>query len=184
MDQELPHFDYHPDPLLTGMVVQREIDCVCCGERRPHAYVGPVYTARRDADERLCPWCIKSGRAARELEGFFMDDRILTRAGLPQAIVDEVSQRTPGFRSWQGLTWLCHCDDAAAFVGDATLEDLKGMAPSEQLWLLQQSGLAPEEWLEIVACYVPRGDPSVTSSGAATAASASSRSTADEALPY
>jgi uncharacterized protein CbrC (UPF0167 family) len=36
---------------------------------------------------------------------------------VPQAVLEEVSQRTPGFLGWQQERWLYHCSDAAAFLG-------------------------------------------------------------------
>jgi len=161
MNEDLPYFAYHPDPLKTGAFVARQIECVCCAVQRPFAYIGPIYTARDDVDGRVCPWCIKSGLAARKLDALFMDDSVLVRAAIPQAIVEEVSIRTPGFVSWQGQTWEHHCNDAAAFLGDATPEDLASMTESELSPLLKSCRLDQDEWQEIAAEYTTGGDPSV-----------------------
>lgn len=44
--------------------------------------------------------------------------------GVPFA-VEEVTQRTPGFASWQQPSWLYHCGDGAAFLGPAGYEELR-----------------------------------------------------------
>lgn len=57
----------------------------------------------------------------------FCDDYPLTEAGIDSAIVDEVTQRTPGFETWQQEVWLTHCNDACAYLVDATKADLIGV---------------------------------------------------------
>jgi hypothetical protein len=161
MSNDLPTFEYHPDPLSTGSVVARKITCVSCGEERAYAYVGPIYTIRTDVDERVCPWCVKSGRAAEALKASFVDARIFERDGLASEVVEEVSLRTPGFASWQGQTWVSHCRDAAAFLGDATVEDVHSITDGELSGFLRSCGLERDEWEELLPSYVPKGDPSV-----------------------
>jgi hypothetical protein len=41
----LPVFKYHPDPLLTGSVQQRNVQCACCGETREYTYAA-LFTLR------------------------------------------------------------------------------------------------------------------------------------------
>jgi uncharacterized protein CbrC (UPF0167 family) len=95
------------------------------------------------------------------LEASFVDDRILARQGVSTAIVEEVSLRTPGFESWQAQTWPCHCGDAAVFLGDATQNEIETMTEAELKPFLEDCKLDREDWFEIVAGYVPAGDPAV-----------------------
>ncbi|WP_052745073.1 CbrC family protein [Micromonospora sp. HK10] len=44
---------------------------------------------------------------------------------VPLQIVEEVTQRTPGFYGWQQPSWLYHCGDGAAFLGPAGYHDLQ-----------------------------------------------------------
>jgi len=48
---DLPTFRYHPDPVQTGSIVERPVNCVCCGKRRDYTYTGPVYAAADLVDE-------------------------------------------------------------------------------------------------------------------------------------
>lgn len=48
------------------------------------------------------------------VDGPGTDDEV----GLPASVVDEVSQRTPGFFSYQQERWWAHCNDAGRFLGE------------------------------------------------------------------
>ena len=69
---ELPYYRYHPDPVATGSIEARSIQCVCCGERRPFVYTGAVYS-EHDLNDSLCPWCIASGLAFTRYGAEFSD---------------------------------------------------------------------------------------------------------------
>ena len=115
-DPSLPKFRYHPDPIATGSVDVRDIECAACGEQRSHAYVGPIYTDI-DTTGEICPWCIADGSAAQLLDAEFTDVGTGVPADISEAILDEVAHRTPGFQSWQQDHWLYHCGDACAYLG-------------------------------------------------------------------
>src|ERR1700744_1794087 len=128
----LPEFRYHPDPIATGTVKASDVKCVCCDLARGYIYTGNTYS-EEDLEDAVCPWCIADGSAAEKFDAMFSDDSPLLDADMPEAVVEEVTRRTPGFTSWQQEVWLCCCDDACAFHGDATraqLTALKG-APLE-----------------------------------------------------
>lgn len=157
MSEKLPVFRYHPDPLATGAVEPSPVTCVCCGKARGFVYVAPVY-AIDDLHNALCPWCIAEGSAAQKLGASFADAHPLIQAGVPRAVVEEVSARTPGYSSWQGESWLAHCGDACEFHGDATENDVvNASAETKQHWLneYQQD---EKSWLWATDGYQAGGD--------------------------
>jgi uncharacterized protein CbrC (UPF0167 family) len=114
----LPRFRYHPDPLASGSIKpDATTRCLVCGRNRGFIYQGPVFTESEDLDDRLCPWCISDGSAARKFAAEFTDSGAMD--DVSDETRDEVSRRTPGFTGWQQERWLCCCRDAAAFIGPA-----------------------------------------------------------------
>ena len=158
MNQRLPHFRYHPNPVESGAVVARTVNCACCKQARSHVYVGPVYAAQ-DYSERICPWCIFSGAAARELGVEFTDCQSLAAAGVQANVVDEVATRTPGYSSWQGAEWLSHCGDACAFLGDATASDIASAQPETISDWCKTNAQDERGWRQATDGYVPGGQP-------------------------
>ena len=158
MSKPLPKFRYHPEPLATGAIVVSEEKCECCGSVAGYKYVASFYAV--DEVLSLCPWCIASGEAAEKFEGSFSDDWPLNDAGLSQSIIREVTTRTPGFETWQQEEWLTHCEDACAFLGDATVRDIKELAEGRgrvedgQEW-------KTEDFLELAKYYKPKGSPAL-----------------------
>src|SRR5688572_25633883 len=110
----LPHFTYHPDPLATGCVEPSSKQCICCQKVRGYIYTGPVYT-QEDLSNSLCPWCIADGSAYKKFGAEFTDPAGVGDYGswdpVPQAVIDELVQRTPGFSGWQQERWWTHCGD-------------------------------------------------------------------------
>ena len=76
-------------------------------------------TREEELDERICPWCIADGSAAGRFGATYTDDHPLIEAGLPESIIEEVTQRTPGYHSWQAEEWKCCCSDACEYHGNA-----------------------------------------------------------------
>jgi uncharacterized protein CbrC (UPF0167 family) len=95
----------------TGSVVASDRACIACKRGRGWIYAGPVY-ATEELSDCICPWCISDGTAASTFEAMFTDDW-----GVPRALVEQVTQRTPGFAGWQQEHWMYHCEDACAFLG-------------------------------------------------------------------
>lgn len=122
MPEPLPTFRYHPDPVATGSVVQRDITCMCCGQPRDHAYVGPAYSD--EELDPLCPWCIADGSAAMQFDCEFTDVDSGVPDGVPQPVLHEIALRTPGFSGLEQERWLFCCNDAAAFHGAVGSEEL------------------------------------------------------------
>jgi uncharacterized protein len=117
MAGDLPAFRYHPDPLATGSIVESTAACRSCGQSRSYVYNGPVYADDDVPDSALCPWCIADGTAASKFAAEFADVGSGVPTDIADAVLDELSHRTPGFYSWQQDHWLYHCGDACAFLG-------------------------------------------------------------------
>lgn len=156
MTAPLPPFTYHPDPLATGAVEASTTVCACCGKARGFIYVGPVYGGR-DLDNALCPWCIADGSAAAKLDASFADPSPLQRAGVAEAIVQQVHLRTPGYVSWQQESWLSHCNDACEFHGDATESEVRNASPETKAHWLSEYDQDEEGWAWATQGYKPGG---------------------------
>ena len=135
---ELPTFRYHTNPEQTGSIVDRPVNCVCCGERRDYTYTGPVY-AVADLDDQICPWCIASGAAHEKFGATFTDaDALADGLNPPHTpirtdAIDEVTKRTPGFNGWQQERWLVHCDEPCAFLGPAGRTEIASYSSGDLL---------------------------------------------------
>lgn len=161
--QELPVFRYHPHPVATGSVVESEFVCRCCREARGYIYTALVYgeSSLRNA---VCPWCIADGSAAQKFDIVFSDEHPLAKAGIAPEIREEVTQRTPGFVTWQQEVWLTCCNDACEFHGDAARVELKGLEGdtlSEILRSWSWSKCSAEDWRRFVDRYQPGGEAAV-----------------------
>jgi uncharacterized protein CbrC (UPF0167 family) len=124
MSAGLPVFRYHPDPVATGSIVVAAGECVACRRVRGYLYTGPV-SGPDGLDDGLCPWCIADGTAAERFDASFADVGSGVPADVPQAVIDEIAQRTPSYLSWQQDYWLYHCADACAFLGLAGRKELQ-----------------------------------------------------------
>lgn len=129
MPDDLPRFRYHPDPVGTGSIVGSPVLCASCREARGFIYTGPVYAADdlSDLSERLCPWCIADGSAARIFAASFTDVGTDVPDGVPATVLDEIEHRTPGYPAWQQDHWMYHCADGCEFLGRAGHEQLAAM---------------------------------------------------------
>ena len=157
---ELPAFRYHPDPIATGSVKRRAGTCICCEKRVEHFYVASTYSPA-DVREKLCPRCIHDGSAHRKFDVLFSDPSPLADNGIPNRTIEAVTQRTPGYISWQQEIWLSHCGDACAFLGDATPETVAQLNDDEMSQLNSDFGV-DRSWLtELLAHYEPGGQPAI-----------------------
>jgi uncharacterized protein CbrC (UPF0167 family) len=146
----LPDFRYHPDPVASGSVIESDRECRCCGRARGYVYSGPAY-CEEDVDEELCPWCIADGTAAGQLDATFVDSEAFGDE-VPEAAVEEIMERTPGYAAWQSEVWPACCGDATAFLFPAGAEELRtagleGDAMSYIVHELEISGGAATELL-------------------------------------
>jgi uncharacterized protein CbrC (UPF0167 family) len=116
MPEPLPFFRYHPDPVETGSIVESEARCQCCGKARGYVYTAAPHSEQDVPEDSLCPWCIADGSAHKEFGAEFVDVEGIS-ADLPEGVVRELLERTPGYSSWQAEEWRDCCGDAAAFLG-------------------------------------------------------------------
>lgn len=119
----LPVFRYHPDPVASGSVVPSSARCRRCGQSRGYIYAGPVYS-ETDLDDALCPWCIADGSAHREFGASFVDSEAFA-SDVPEPVVAEIRERTPGYAAWQSEEWPSCCGDAAAFLAPVGIAELR-----------------------------------------------------------
>lgn len=119
----LPAFKYHRSPIQSGSVVPSEKRCKCCGETRGCIYVAPVYS-EANLEESICPWCISDGAAFKKFGATFIDEAALPD-DLPESVVQELSQRTPGYDSWQSERWFACCGDAMTYLEPAGIREIR-----------------------------------------------------------
>lgn len=140
----LPRFTYHPDPIATGSVIASPTVCVSCHQARGYVYTGPVY-AEEEYDAEICPWCIADGSASTRLDASFTDDEGIGGGGewdeVPEAVVEEVARRTPGFSAWQQEKWWTHCGDAGQFIGRAGQAELQALGAGAIAAIQDSTGL-------------------------------------------
>lgn len=149
----VPTFTYHPNPIATGCIKASDAKCLCCGQQRGYIYTSNTY-CEEEVVEALCPWCIADGTAARQFNAMFSDDHPLIQAGVPVAVVEEVTCRTPGFSSLQQDEWLCCCGDACEFHGDPSREHLVALPePLEEV--MSMTRWTSDQWAEFVRNYLP-----------------------------
>jgi uncharacterized protein CbrC (UPF0167 family) len=159
----LPIFKYHPDPLATGSITPSDTQCVCCGQARGYIYTGPVYSVE-DYEECICPWCIADGSAHEKLDASFTDEDGIGGSGewdeVPEAVVEEVAFRTPGFHGWQQELWWTHCGDAAQFIGRAGQKELLALGPQAVAAIQDSTGLpSGSEWNKFFSHLDKNGSP-------------------------
>jgi uncharacterized protein CbrC (UPF0167 family) len=149
----LPSFRYHPNPTESGSIVSSAAECRSCGGSRGHIYIGPVYS-EEDLADAICPWCIADGSAHRKFDAVFVDAEAFADA-VPEAVVAEVTERTPGYSSWQSEVWPTCCGDATAFIMPAGISELRardrsleGFALNHIIYNMEISGGAATRLLQ------------------------------------
>lgn len=145
---ELPKFKYHPNPLATGAIAESSEVCECCEKARGYMYKASFYTA--EEVESICPWCIADGSAAENYEGRLTDEHPLISAGISKESIEEVCQRTPGYKSWQQGIWQCHCNEPCEFHGDAEKQDIEDLSGVKLAAFLSAYMVKPEYWPSIL----------------------------------
>jgi uncharacterized protein len=170
-NMDLPHFKYHPNAYKLDLFKKSKKSCQCCGQARGYIYDKSVYST--DDIDALCPWCIADGSAAKKFDAEFIQgiepqneiskDDFTQPDTLDSAIVDELTQRTPGYVSWQGEYWLTHCNDGCEYHGDVQQNELLTL-PEATISLFKQEHdylFTPKNWGSIEAfneIYFPAGD--------------------------
>lgn len=138
-----PIFKYFADPIGCGSFIESGNVCVSCHLARGYVYAISPY-APNDHDEEICPWCISDGSAAKLIDGKFNSTEGIGGFGawdnVSNAVVEDVSLKTPGFAGIQDEQWFTHCADAAQFVGYATTERLLALGPKVVSEFLESLG--------------------------------------------
>jgi uncharacterized protein len=146
---KLPNFTYHPNPVETGSIKESDTICQVCEQQRGMIYTGPVYS-EEVLNEAVCPWCIADGKAHEKFGAEFVN-----AAGVggyrdweqvPDAIIEGVAYRTPGFSGWQQERWFTHCGDAAEFLGCAGKKELQAFGADAICAIQRESGLEGADW--------------------------------------
>ena len=73
---------------------------------------------------------------------------------LSDEIIDEITNRTPGFSSWQEECWLTHCDDGCAFLGSPSEDILNNLSHAEKQAVAIYFG-DDLDWLEQTLKHYP-----------------------------
>lgn len=152
VDNRLPKFIYHPDPVRTGSVKLSDTHCKACGQRRGYIYVGPLSSEGNDEiseelQDAICPWCIADG-TAHNLFGLLFNDVDYVIGGqyekVPETVDNIVKYRTPGFFGWQQERWFAHCGDAGAFLGHMGRLELNALG-AQAIQAIRAEFLADDE---------------------------------------
>ena len=138
-DEPLPVFKYHPDPVATESIRRSPNACPVCLRRRGWEYVTSPYGT--EELDHLCPWCIADGSAARR-GAEFTDPHPLIEAGLDDGIIAKVTERTPGFPTFQQEEWQVCCDDACAFIGALSPDQIHALPAS-----MKEDNELTDEWV-------------------------------------
>jgi uncharacterized protein len=148
MNDSLPKFIYHDDPVRSGVIVPSDTHCLCCEQARGYIYSGPVY-GDEDLDDGLCPWCIADGSARAKFGASFTDEQGVGGYGAWESVSEEVvkivAYRTPGFIGWQQEQWWTHCADAAIFIEVVGYEELQNFGEQAIAAIAEESGFSGEE---------------------------------------
>ena len=149
---DLPKFTYHPDPIATGSIRLSDAPCLCCGRSNGYIYSGPIY-AIDELEEAICPWCIADGSAHSKFDAEFTDASGVGGYGdwdrIPQAVIQEITTRTPGFSGWQQEKWWTHCGDGAEFLGPVGSDEAKALGPGFLAFIRAEAGLDSDlEWVD------------------------------------
>jgi uncharacterized protein CbrC (UPF0167 family) len=139
--------------VASGSIIVSDAQCRCCRQARGYIYTGPVYSAT-ELEDAFCPWCIADGSAHREFDASFVDNEAFA-LDVPEPVVGEISERTPGYDTWQSQEWPACCNDATAFLGPAGIvdirtsyRDLEGSVLSHIIYNMSISGGAATRLLE------------------------------------
>jgi len=140
----LPLFHYHPDPIRSGSVIESQARCRSCGTGRGFIYTGPVY-AEGELGDALCPWCIADGSAHEKFDATFVDSEAFAENVAETAII-VITERTPGFSTWQQEKWPSCWSEPAAFLTPAGINEIREQHPRLEgdlmMFIVHQLGLS------------------------------------------
>ncbi len=152
----LPLFRYHPDPISTGSIKPSHEPCVCCGKNTGFKYTAALHGRHRPGRVACVPGVLPAVRL-RLSSIVFSDESPLVRAGMPRAIVLEVSRRTPCYNCWQQDVWAACCQDGCVFHGDASVSELLSLKGEELAEVQREWSISSIRRAAFVKQYVPGG---------------------------
>ena len=120
-DEPLPSFRYYRDPRGDETIVRSEARCAGCARERGFIVTSTTYGSAIPEDAQFCPWCVADGTAARKFGARFNQVEL---GASPEATAT-VTQRTPGFPTWQDLAWPTHCGDVGVYLGTPSGAELR-----------------------------------------------------------
>ncbi len=122
-------FKYHPN-IYENDIITKEIGvCQCC-EKTVSEYCNKLYAI--ETVRIICLECVANGKAAEKFDGQFIQDAEIDKVDDPSKS-DELFNKTPGYRSWQGENWLACCNDFCAFIGDVGTKELEEMGIDDEV---------------------------------------------------
>lgn len=136
-------------------IAESDEECPCCGIARGYIYTVAVYS--EEELENVCPWCIAGGTLATKFDATLVDDSPLRDAGVSEAIIEEVTTRTPGYHSWQQESWICCCNDACEFHGDASRLELQSLDEAGLERLAQRTEFSLNDLRGVISRYQAGG---------------------------
>jgi uncharacterized protein CbrC (UPF0167 family) len=159
---DLPKFKYFPDPVASGVIVESDAECPSCGMARGYVYLGIAF-ADEEYEDCICPWCIADGSAHKKLGATFIEEGAVGGYGawdeVPEAVVAEITERTPVFPSWQPTQWWTHCGDAAQFLGAVGRTELEALGPDAVAGIKAGSGPEDSAWDDVYPELDKDGSP-------------------------
>ena len=120
-DEPLPTFRYYRDPISDESIEASDARCAACGRQRGFIVTSTVYGASVPEGAEFCPWCVADGSVERKFDAHFNQ---VAPGARPEATVT-VERRTPGFPTWQDLSWPTHCDDVGIYLGQPSGAELR-----------------------------------------------------------
>ncbi|MBQ6478616.1 MAG: CbrC family protein [Erysipelotrichaceae bacterium] len=127
-----PFFRYHPDPIRSGIFVECAVPkvCQCCGKEETLICEGPFYS---DAEvDCICPECIANGKAAKAFDMEYCEISSKNRIGDPEK-EEELLHHSPGYYSYNGGSWLSHCNDYCIYEEELYAKHLQDRELMEEL---------------------------------------------------
>ncbi|CNJ22051.1 hypothetical protein HB991_17330 [Yersinia mollaretii] len=157
MEKTLPHFIYVSDEYAREIFTKGTVKCDCCEKMSDYSYIGPIHMPGT-ADPILCPWCIHDGSAAKKYQASFNE---LYDGELAASIHTIVREQTPGYCTWQDLSWATHCHDACVYHGDATTEDVALASEQTRKQWMNDYAMREEDWSHFMKDHQPHSDQGV-----------------------
>ena len=128
--KKIVKFKYHPNIYDLDILSEDKKVCQCCNEETEIFY-DQMYCVENI--NCLCLDCIASGDAAKKFKGTFIQDAEVSKVHDRRKYA-ELFEKTPGYESWQGESWLACCDDFCAFIQEVGTKELEEMGIADEVF--------------------------------------------------